>query len=239
MFFPLEKCRTVCKEGKKKSLTLKDHVPLDRKRINVLYASFHLLIEVTQKEDLGRETLIDWLYLPVFFNASLNLVCLFTSKLQKGKASLLYAAQGLVLSQRAQIILQQQPIPIWVAEADAEWDNQEAPLSSCKSVWLHLYKSHFPKIYNSKMLLLEGRCLLPPNPKGVLCGWVKHCQMPLALHTKKFPLVTNTRIHLHGRNSLTVKAHFSTNQPLLKFWLYMNHTPLMSLWTAKGEWMKS
>lgn len=77
------------------------------------------------------------------------------------------------------------------------------------------------------LLLLKVECLLPINPKGALRGLVKPCQMPLALHNKKFLFVTNTRIHLHGRNSLTVKAHFSTNQPLLKFWFCMNHMPLM------------
>ena len=77
------------------------------------------------------------------------------------------------------------------------------------------------------LLLLRVKCLLPTNPEGVLCRLAKPCRMYLALQNKKFPFVTNTRIHLHGRDSLTVKAHFSTNQPLLKFWFCMNHTPLL------------
>ena len=91
----------------------------------------------------------------------------------------------------------------------------------------HLHKCHFPKIPNTKkLLLLRVKCLLPTNPEGVLCRLAKPCPMYLALQNKKFPFVTNMRIHLHRRDSLTVKAHFSTNQPLLKFWFCMNYMPL-------------
>lgn len=84
----------------------------------------------------------------------------------------------------------------------------------------------FPQNTKHKMLLLPiVKCLPPINPEGVLCGLVKPCQMPLALPPNKFLCDPNTRINLHERNSSTVKAHFFTNQPLLKFWFCMNHTP--------------
>lgn len=97
-----------------------------------------------------------------------------------------------------------------------------------------------PKWHYMKMLLfwmMKG--LLPVHPEGMLCGFVKPRQAPLALQNKKSPLVTNTRIHLHGKNSLAVKAHFSTNQPLPQFGFCTNHTSLMQLWTAKAEYVQA
>lgn len=68
------------------------HVPLDMGRMSVLYVSFHLVTGVLQREALWERDANPLALSPSFSKASLNLVCLFTSKLQKSKASLLYVA---------------------------------------------------------------------------------------------------------------------------------------------------